>query len=307
VISVYFLLLLFELFEHETLFTELQMLNTFVTTIVGIAILIGTPQVIWFDNEQMYSINFDSFTFFLAQLFPIIIGIFIIASLRNSLKDVWITQRNQLITLIIGVLIILVAPFLLIVIRPLYTSQFSIVSESIEKIPIIIGLIILTYSFGNPSHFSLYYRRKADKILVTNLNGIPLFHYDFKEDVHYIDETLFSGAVVAITMLMSESIKSSSPIAEVLMKNKYRLLLETKQSFIALVLTPKGNSYLRNSLERFATAFDQKFSSIITSGEVLDLNLFIRSGLSVLFENFGISKRNIEELIIRLTFEESFT
>ncbi|MFX0085147.1 MAG: hypothetical protein ACFFAU_05705 [Candidatus Hodarchaeota archaeon] len=307
VISVYFLLLLFELFEHETLFTELQMLNTVITTIVGITILIGIPQVIWLDHEQIYVINFDSLTYLLVMLFPITIGVFVIASLRNSLKDVWINQKRQLIAMIIGISVCIFVPFILKVIHLFYSSQFSIISESLEKIPIIIGFILFTYSFGDPSQFSLYYRRKADKILVTNLNGIPLFHYDFKENVHYINETLFSGAVVAITMLMSESIKSPSPIAEVLMKNKYRLLLETKQSFIALILTPQGNSYLRNSLECFATAFDQKFTSIITSGEVLDLNLFIRSGLSILFDNFGISKRNIKEIISRLTFEESLT
>jgi hypothetical protein len=142
---------------------------------------------------------------------------------------------------------------------------------------------------------------------VTNLNGIPIFHFDFKENVHYINETLFSGAVVAITMLMSESIKSASPIAEVLMKNKYRLMLETKQSFIALILTPQANSYLRDSLERFSTAFDQKFTSIITSGEILDLNLFVKSGLSVLFDNFGISTVNIKEMIDSLTMEETLS
>jgi len=236
-----------------------------------------------------------------------LIGILILTNLRKIFKDVWITQRTQLQTMAGSVTIITLLPLLVQGVHTLFGDSPAYFMSAVIRIIIALGLFILSYSFGNPNHYSLYYRRKADKILVTNLNGIPLFHYDFKENVHHINETLFSGAVVAITMLMSESIKSSSPIAEVLMKNKYRLMMETKNTFIALILTPQGNTYLRDSLERFATAFDQKFTSLITSGEILDLNLFVKSGLGVMFENFGIPTKNVQEIITRLTIEESFT
>jgi hypothetical protein len=179
--------------------------------------------------------------------------------------------------------------------------------ELITKIPVIIGVVILSISFGNPSDFSLFYRRKADKLIITNISGMPMFHYDFKENVHYVNETLFSGAIVAITMLMSESIKSSSPIAEVLMKNKYRLMFETKESFIVLILTPMGNAFLRDSLEQFAASFEKKFGSIIESGEIVDLNLFISSGLDILFYDFGIPMKYLKEIVERLLFEDTFS
>ncbi|PWI46852.1 hypothetical protein CEE45_14780 [Candidatus Heimdallarchaeota archaeon B3_Heim] len=307
IISMFFLLLFFEYFEHETLFTQKQMLSTILTTVAGIFILFATPQAIWLEDSQLYFQSLDSPSILFLGLFSCVLGILVVSTLRKSLKDVWITQRGQLLTMIVSVSIIAFVPLTISLGFLLFTLPSSFLTKSVVRGIIFLGFAVLTYSFGGVRHYSHYNRRKADKILVTNLNGIPLFHYDFKENVHYINETLFSGAVVAITMLMSESIKSSSPIAEVLMKNKYRLMLETKQSFIALILTPQANSYLRDAIERFSTAFDQKFTSIITSGEILDLNLFVKSGLSVLYENFGISTANVKEMIASLTFEETFS
>jgi hypothetical protein len=304
--SLYVLLLLFELFENETLLTQQQMLLTFITTIAGIFILIGNFQATWLDFEQMFLVEIDSLIFLLFTAFPVIIGIFILADLRNGLKDVWITQKGQLKMMITGTIIIIFVPILVSVLFALNKVPYSILVELITRIPVIIGFIILSISFGNPNDFSLFYRRKADKLIITNISGMPMFHYDFKENVHYVNETLFSGAIVAITMLMSESIKSSSPIAEVLMKNKYRLMLETKQSFIVLILTPKGNPFLKDSLERFGNSFEKKFDPIIASGEIVDLNLFISSGLNLLFSDFGIPMKYLKEIVDRLLFEDSF-
>ena len=306
IISLYALLLLFELFENETILTLQQMFFTVLTTIFGIFILLWNIQATWLSFEQMYLVELDSLVSFLFVIFPVIIGTFILADLRNGLKDVWITQREQLNTMIISIIIIIFVPLIVSGLFALNKVPFSILVELITRIPVIIGFIILSISFGNPSDFSLFYRRKADKMVITNISGTPLFHYDFKENVHYVNETLFSGAIVAITMLMSESIKSSSPIAEVLMKNKYRLMLETKQSFIVLILTPKGNAFLRDSLERFATSFNERFDSIIASGEIVDLNLFISSGLDILFADFGIPMKYLKEIVDRLLFEDTF-
>ncbi len=308
IISIYTLLLFSEVFENETFFTQQQMAGTILSTITGISILISTPtEVFWLEEAEIYLIIFDSISNLLITLIPVVFGVFIVSNLRKGLRDAWTTQREQLIIILIGMSIILFLPLIFNVSFILLTLPQSTLVDSITKLPVMIGFIGITISFGGPDEFSHYNRQKADKLMVTNLNGIPLFVHDFKENVHYIDETLFSGAVVAITMLMSESIKSPSPIAEVLMKNKYRLLLETKQSFIALLLTPHGNTFLRNSLDRFATAFDMKFTSIITSGEILDLNLFVKSGTEVLFQNFGISSSDLEDVLTTLTFEETLT
>jgi len=306
-ISLSSLVLLIELFENETILTLQQMFFTVITTILGIIIILQDVRSTWLSFEQMYLVEPDSLIHVLFVIFTIAIGIFILADLRNGLKDVWITQRVQLITMIVSIVIIIVVPLIISGLFALNKVPYSILVELFTRIPIIIGFVVLSISFGNPSDFSLFYRRKADKMVITNITGTPLFHYDFKENVHYVNETLFSGAIVAITMLMSESIKSSSPIAEVLMKNKYRLMLETKENFIVLILTPKGNPFLRDSLERFADSFDRKFNSIIASGEIVDLNLFISSGLDILFADFGIPMRYLKEIVDRLLFEDTFT
>ena len=308
-ISLYALLLFFELFENETLMTQQSMIFTVITTIFGIFTLFGNvhQEAIWLDFEQIYLVQLDSLILLVFLTFSIIIGIFILFDLRNGLKDVWITQKGQLIMMIISTVIIVFVPLLISGLFALNKVPYSILVELITRVPVIIGVVILSISFGNPSDFSLFYRRKADKLIITNISGMPMFHYDFKENVHYVNETLFSGAIVAITMLMSESIKSSSPIAEVLMKNKYRLMFETKESFIVLILTPKGNAFLRDSLEQFAASFEKKFGSIIESGEIVDLNLFISSGLDILFYDFGIPMKYLKEIVERLLFEDTFS
>jgi hypothetical protein len=287
--------------------TQQQMVFTVITTIFGIFTLFGNVQAVWLDFEQIYLVQLDSLIVLVFLAFSIVIGIFILFDLRNGLKDVWITQKGQLIMMIISTVIIVFVPLLISGLFALNKVPYSILVELITKIPVIIGVVILSISFGNPSDFSLFYRRKADKLIITNISGMPMFHYDFKENVHYVNETLFSGAIVAITMLMSESIKSSSPIAEVLMKNKYRLMFETKESFIVLILTPMGNAFLRDSLEQFAASFEKKFGSIIESGEIVDLNLFISSGLDILFYDFGIPMKYLKEIVERLLFEDTFS
>ncbi len=305
--SLYALLLFFELFENETLLTQQLMIFTVITTAFGIFTLFGNVQAVWLDFEQIYLVQLESLLRFLFLTFSIVVGIFILFDLRTGLKDAWITQKEQLIMMIITTIIIVFIPLLISGLFALNNVPYSIMVELIIRIPVIIGIVVLSISFGNPSDFSLFYRRKADKLIITNISGMPMFHYDFKENVHYVNETLFSGAIVAITMLMSESIKSSSPIAEVLMKNKYRLMLETKKSFIVLILTPMGTAFLRDSLEKFATSFEKKFGSIIESGEIVDLNLFINSGLDILFRDFGIPMKYLKAIVDRLLFEDTFS
>ena len=222
-IFLYALLLLFELFENETLLTHQQVVFTVITTVLAIYTIFGNVQAVWLDLDQIYLVQQDSVIALIFLMFSIVVGAFILSDLRNGLKDVWITQRRQLLLMITSTVIIVLIPLIISGILALNRAPYSILVELIVRMPAIIGVILLSLSFGGPLDFSLFYRRKADKLIITNISGIPMFHYDFKENVHYVNETLFSGAIVAITMLMSESIKSSSPIAEVLMKNKYRL------------------------------------------------------------------------------------
>ncbi|MFX0050569.1 MAG: hypothetical protein ACFFAJ_05420 [Candidatus Hodarchaeota archaeon] len=285
IIAVYFLLLFSEVFEYDTIFTRQQMITTIILTITIYIIFGGDFYSYRLDNENMFSYSFDLSNLLMMALTGII-GIFMMLNLRKGLQDSWIAQRRQLILMMVGILVGLLFPLVYKSILLGFDVSTSIILNFMLESFFTVIFIVFFISFNTSDFISLLNRRKADKIVVTSQNGIPLFMYDFKIEVHRIDATLFSGAIVAITLLMSESIKSPAPIAEVLMKNKYRLILESKPSFIALIFSPAGSTYLRDSLERFTNSFEKSFSSIVESGEVVDLELFAKGGVEILFQSF---------------------
>ncbi|MFX0174239.1 MAG: hypothetical protein ACFE9L_20350 [Candidatus Hodarchaeota archaeon] len=285
IIAVYFILLFTEVFEYDTIFTRQQMITTIILTITVFIIFGGDFQPFMLENENMYSYTIDLSNFLIMALTGII-GIFMMLNLQKGLQDSWIAQRRQLILMMVGVSVGLLFPLVYKTILIGFNVTTSIILNFLLESFFTLVFIVFLISFSTSDLISLLNRRKADKIVVTSQNGIPLFMYDFKIEVHRIDATLFSGAIVAITLLMSESIKSPAPIAEVLMKNKYKLILESKPSFIALIFSPAGSQYLRDSLERFTNSFEKSFSSIVESGEVVDLDLFAKGGVKILFQSF---------------------
>jgi hypothetical protein len=288
ILAVYFLLWCSELFEYDTIFTRQQMITTNILIVTVIVIWTGEFEPYWLVDEKRFSSTIDPLSNLLIMGLTGFIGILMMFTLRNGLQDSWIVQRKQLILMMMGISIGILFPLAYSTILFAFNYSSDIILNNILDSFITITFIGFFISFGSSDLISLFNRRKADKIVVTSQNGIPLFMYDFKIDVHRIDATLFSGAIVAITMLMTESIKSPAPIAEVLMKNKYRLILESKMSFIALIFSPEGSSttYLRESLERFTNMFDLKFGSFLASGEIVDLDLFAESGVKILFHSF---------------------
>jgi hypothetical protein len=288
ILAVYFLLLFSEVFEYDTIFTRQQMITTIILTVTVIVILGGEFEPYWLVDEKRFSSTIDPLSNLLIMGLTGFIGILMMFTLRRGLQDSWIVQRKQLILMMVGISIGILFPLVYKTILFTFNYSSSIILDYILDSFFTITFIVFFIPFGSSDLICLFNRRKADKIVVTSQNGIPLFMYDFKIDVHRIDATLFSGAIVAITMLMTESIKSPAPIAEVLMKNKYRLILESKPSFIALIFSPEGSSttYLRESLEQFTNMFDLKFGSFLASGEIVDLDLFAESGVKILFQSF---------------------
>jgi len=284
----YIFFLFSEKFEYDSILTRDQFLVTIVATVISTLIVISNLIPIWSDQLNMYRIATDYTLEMLMLTLNGIMGMVVTISFWNGYKDVWITQERQLKLLIIGNLIIFFIPWIFTIILLFYSIPPNIFIRTLIRAFNLIGLLFYYFSFHGFNYPSLFKRQRADKIMVTDLNGIPLFTYDFKEDIHKIDAILFAGAIVAITQLMLESIKSPSPIIEVAMKNQYKIMLEYNSNFLTLILTPKGDSYLRSSLDNFSYSFDKNFSSIIASGEVHDISLFEKGARSILTTRFGI-------------------
>lgn len=288
ILVAYSLFLFIEVFEHNSIFTKQQMIMTVLFTVLVMIILLGNLNPVWIPDVDYYLDSLDFIPGIWLTLLTSFVGIIILLNLRIGYKGVWITQKKQLKYFILGLVLVFFIPLIIVLFLFGNSVDSSLLLKMIIRIPSVIGCIIFYLSFRGFKYNSLFNRQKADKILVTNLNGIPLFDFDFKNDPYKIDAILFSGAMVAITQVMLESIKSSSPIAEVRMKNQYRLMLEFRTNFLALILTPRGGNYLRSSLEEFAEAFEENFSSIIASGEVLDVGLFARGARTILTSRFGL-------------------
>jgi hypothetical protein len=118
--------------------TQQQMVFTVITTIFGIFTLFGNVQAVWLDFEQIYLVQLDSLIVLVFLAFSIVIGIFILFDLRNGLKDVWITQKGQLIMMIISTVIIVFVPLLISGLFALNKVPYSILVELITKIPVIL-------------------------------------------------------------------------------------------------------------------------------------------------------------------------
>jgi hypothetical protein len=290
ILAVYSLLNFSETFEYDTIFTRLQMITTILLTLTVIVILTGEFEPNWIVKEERFSNTINPLSNFLIMGFMGFIGILMMFSFKNGFQDSWIVQRKQLIFMMVGTSIGIVFPIVFRTILFVFEFPAYFVLENILDSLFTIMFIVFFFSFGSSDHISLFKRRKADKIIVTSQSGMPLFMYDFKLDVHHIDEILFGGAIVAITNLLSESMKSPAPIAEVLIKNRYRLMLESNSSFLALIFSPEGSftTYLRESLEQFINKFDIKFGDLVASGEVVDRDLIAKSGIKILSQSFGM-------------------
>jgi len=204
ILAVYFLLLFSEVFEYDTIFTRQQMITTIILTVTVIVILGGEFEPYWLVDEKRFSSTIDPLSNLLIMGLTGFIGILMMFTLRRGLQDSWIVQRKQLILMMVGISIGILFPLVYKTILFTFNYSSSIILDYILDSFFTITFIVFFIPFGSSDLICLFNRRKADKIVVTSQNGIPLFMYDFKIDVHRIDATLFSGAIVAITMLMTD-------------------------------------------------------------------------------------------------------
>lgn len=285
----YFIYLFSEEFENRSRSTNRQMIITILATILNVFIILIDIEPFYYSRAN---INLDTGDFLMSMFVLILIGtlgVSIISSFIRGYKNSWITQKKQIKILISGFCLVFVFPLLIsIVFELLFEDPLLILNKAVVKFIELCGVFILYLSFQGFRYSSLFYRQKAERLIVTNLTGLPLFVFDFKEEIQHIDTLLFSGAIVAISQLMFESLKSATTISEVVMKNKYKLMLDFRENFLVIIFTPKGNNYLREGLSLFSTAFEKNFDSDIVSGNTFNISVFTKEGKNLLCNCFGI-------------------
>jgi predicted regulator of Ras-like GTPase activity (Roadblock/LC7/MglB family) len=151
-----------------------------------------------------------------------------------------------------------------------------------------IGFILYFASFGGSKTFGLFNRQQAERAIIINENGLPLYSYNFKNAEGKIDSALFAGGIVAISQLMKEATKSQAAITELKMEDETHLLIEVKPKILAILLTPKVTIFLRDTIKRFATRFSEKFESKLDDFEIVETSIFSPEGTKMLYESLGI-------------------
>ncbi|MFX1511245.1 MAG: hypothetical protein ACFFCQ_01510 [Promethearchaeota archaeon] len=287
VISACLFLGFYELFERETIFTPRTMICVMLGITAVSSILLGELKADWMDDIEAFALVLNPITNSLYLSSSALAGILIVFSLRKSLQSVWTTQKRQLMLMIIGATVAYILPLILL---PL--GIFEAVPEAsmpiynvLLRVGVAIGFVFYFWSFGSVRNFGFLHRHRADKLMIVDLTGTPLFSYEFREG-ELVDETLFGGAITAITALMKE-VTSARAITEIKLENQYRLMVELKSKFYAIIITPSISYYLRESLQRFANLFEKKFEKEIVEF-VGDISKFYNEGKPLISEAFGL-------------------
>ncbi|MHA1940697.1 MAG: hypothetical protein ACXAB2_03760 [Candidatus Hodarchaeales archaeon] len=283
-ISVCMLLFFFEAFEYDTIFTWKQMIHTLLLGGTLAAILLGDFETVFHPNIELFSVSVDPLTDILILILPGLGSLLIIVSLWGGYREVWAFQRRQLRIMVIGIVIAYLIPILL---RPVSIALSSMIFTIFLRADVAIGFILYFVSFGGSENFSVFNRHRAERLLVISDSGLPIFSYDFKADDDQMDKTLFAGGIVAITSLFQEATQSTNVISEVKMENNH-VVLEKKEEFFALILTPHITVYLKEALKRFINAFDRKFGDKLSTEDFIQPESFQGVGKKLIYESFGV-------------------
>ncbi|MHA2305958.1 MAG: hypothetical protein ACXACU_11250 [Candidatus Hodarchaeales archaeon] len=286
IVSICGLLFFFEAFEHDSIFTPKQMVHTALGGMAILSALVGSFGMAHVPAADINRVVLDPISELLLFLIVPFGSILIIWTLYSGYKDAWFVQKRQLKIMMVGIAIAYLLPvFLNLVLANILKSvAFAIYIRA----NVAIGFILYFASFGGSKTFGLFNRQQAERAIIINENGLPLYSYNFKNAEGKIDSALFAGGIVAISQLMKEATKSQAAITELKMEDETHLLIEVKPKILAILLTPKVTIFLRDTIKRFATRFSEKFESKLDDFEIVETSIFSPEGTKMLYESLGI-------------------
>lgn len=165
-------------------------------------------------------------------------------------------------------------------------------SEIIGYFFVSIGIIMVNFAYLTADEIAFLQPQRIDSAMVIYETGIPIFSYNFTPQENNTDVTLVSGAITAITALMSEAFNVSSNVKEINFHDK-ELLLDFQETESGLTLafilfTDRKSNYLETALTRFATEFNRIMAPQLQDGLGLTREQENQSGL-LLRRSFGLA------------------
>ncbi|MCY3412874.1 MAG: hypothetical protein INQ03_14650 [Candidatus Heimdallarchaeota archaeon] len=268
-IGYFLLLMFFESFDHDDLKTTGNViLGNFVFVFSLLSFIISLQVGLYsidilglgytFEESLSHIIAYRTITalfllynlvnYFLVQLLFIIIFIRFIVSMRRKIKQSTnSTIRPTLIKMFLCTIALFISLFI-----DLYAS---------ELLTIALVLIAYFYVRNGPKIFQFQYMRR---LILINNTGIPLYSYTFQSFKNHessstdpmSDESLFSGALTAIGMLMKEFMGSEEDIKEISFSNLILTLQRINEDLIAILIKDIRTRSIQDSLDKFAVGLN---------------------------------------------------
>lgn len=143
-------------------------------------------------------------------------------------------------------------------------------SEIIGYTIVSTGVAIFSLAYATSKEIAFLQPQRIDSILVIYETGIPIFSHEFRSDKETKGEfVLISGALTAITALMSEAFDVSSNVKEIHFQDKQLLLqfnkVEGSDEVIAFILiSDRTTAYLKDAVWRFGKGFTDKYQNSLS-------------------------------------------
>jgi hypothetical protein len=123
-----------------------------------------------------------------------------------------------------------------------------------------IGVCVVSMAYQKEPNLPYLLPNKVYRISIIHLtNGIPLFSYDWDPNHPQIDDSLFTGMLTAIGMLVKEVVDKGN-LRELVLDNAALIIHRSSDFPVAYILVcQKPTKVLRTSLNYFAQTFETEF------------------------------------------------
>ena len=148
-----------------------------------------------------------------------------------------------------------------LIIMSVFASIISIFIPGNVYLFLSFGLLLCSWPMlQNPKYFYILPFKVHRMIVIETNRGIPLFTYTWREDVAFVDETLFTGMMHALSLFINESLQSGN-VKEIKLDNSLLLIERSDEYPVACVLIcTKPSKTLRHALNSFAQRFFNEFA-----------------------------------------------
>ncbi len=285
VLSLYFLLLFLDSFETNQILTRNNLiLGIIVTSYISMLVVI-TPLVITIvlsysnlnaNADDLWEKTFESVIVSELGVILIFLSLLVITGLLILLLTIILMFKavkkvknvknpkikKMLKRMMIALVFVTVIPFIL----------GAITEETIlSSLSLTIGLGLFFFFFWKAGIFVLQ-SESLNLLLIVDESGIPVYSYYFKEyttDYEHISkhdgtdqEILFSGALKAISTLLSEFTGAKKEVKEIVLDNM-TLLVKQIDNFSIVLITDKVTEFFEDALEAFSLNVQEVFTHII--------------------------------------------